>query len=148
MLDQWFGAGVATDSVEVIDEFITVFPEYSQSAASYKLITFRDVPNFAVVTIRGTATLWDLMADAQLWLGAALFQGLRELLPLGKVWTPILHKMVKFVNALESDSTSKVAYYKETTKFVKYLKENTEFTTIQVTGHSLGKSVCLFYLAS
>lgn len=44
--------------------------------------------NYAYVCIRGTINNWDMLTDAQLWSAAALMQILREMLPLGDMWTP------------------------------------------------------------
>ena len=141
ILDIWFGENVTKNNVELVTEFRSVDSElnFDSTAVSYKVITFPNNPGVAIVTIKGTSTIWDVMADAQLWLSAGLFQGLRELLPLGNVFTPILHKMVKFVSALETKSIDKVSYYKETKRLVDYLKE-TGYTSVHVTGHSLGKN--------
>ena len=86
------------------------------------------------------ATSWDVIADAQLWLPAMLFQGLRFVLPFSEIFTVILHHMVRIVSGLESDGLLKVAYYRETTAFVKYL-QNIGYEVV-VTGHSLGKYFC------
>ena len=80
---------------------------------------------------------WDVITDAQLWLPAVLFQGLRFVLPFSEIFTAILHHMVRIVSGLESDGLKKVAYYRETTAFVKYL-QNIGYEVV-VTGHSLGK---------
>ena len=141
-LDLWFGKGVAKLDTATIDEFKNS-PSYIYtfgSAVSYKYVTF---PYEAVVTIRGTQTVWDLAADAQLWLPAGLFQGLRALLPLSEVFTPILNHMVWIVNALETDSTKRVSFYRETTGFVKYLKDIKQVKQLQVTGHSLGGGLAI-----
>eukprot|EP00970_Alexandrium_tamarense_P019645 scaffold14313_cov200-Alexandrium_tamarense.AAC.9 len=81
------------------------------------------------------------MTDAQLWLSAFLFQGLRFILPLGNVFTPILHRVIEFVTTLESDKISKVSFYKETTAFVLWLQRRG--FDVQVTGHSLGGGLAL-----
>jgi hypothetical protein len=36
----------------------------------------------------GTTNVWDIFADAQLWSAAVFMQGLRFLLPAGRIWTP------------------------------------------------------------
>eukprot|EP00975_Prorocentrum_lima_P014232 3021547-Prorocentrum_lima.AAC.1 len=61
------------------------------------------------------------MADAQLWISALLFQSVREFLPLGNVFTPILHHLVKVVSMVETKNIAKVAYYQETREFALYL---------------------------
>ena len=145
-LDLWFGPGNATNDLSTIEEFKNS-PDYEYtfgSAVGYKLITFED-PATAILSIRGTQTVWDLCADAQLWLSAMLFQGLRFVLPVSAVFTPILNQMVWIVSHLESDSITRVAFYRETTGFVKYLTESKEFQQIQVTGHSLGKCCILMF---
>eukprot|EP00581_Thalassiosira_minuscula_P005824 CAMPEP_0183745310 /NCGR_PEP_ID=MMETSP0737-20130205/66173_1 /TAXON_ID=385413 /ORGANISM="Thalassiosira miniscula, Strain CCMP1093" /LENGTH=364 /DNA_ID=CAMNT_0025980969 /DNA_START=919 /DNA_END=2013 /DNA_ORIENTATION=+ len=142
-LDLWFGEGVATNNVALVDEFRSS-PGYGfdyGTAVSYKMITFSD--NSGVLTIRGTQTMWDLVADAQLWMTAALFQGLRFLLPFSQLFTPILHHTVWMVNQLESESITKVAYYRETQSFVRYLKESKGFERLEVTGHSLGGGLAI-----
>lgn len=145
-LDLWFGPGNATNDISTIEEFKNS-PDYEYtfgSAVGYKLITFED-PATAILSIRGTQTVWDLCADAQLWLSAMLFQGLRFVLPVSAVFTPILNQMVWIVSHLESDSITRVAFYRETTGFVKYLTESKEFQQIQVTGHSLGEYCILMF---
>jgi hypothetical protein len=67
LLNQWFGLdGFAVDDIATVEAFKLSKPGFAQSPASYKLITFPSLlPNFGLVSIRGTATVWDLMSDAQ-----------------------------------------------------------------------------------
>lgn len=144
LLDKWFGPGVAINDVVLEEEFkkSSYYEDFGfGSGVSYKLITFTDLSS-SVLTIRGTMTVWDLMADAQLWLSAMLFQGLRFVVPFSGLWTPILHHMVWIVSQLESDSLVNVAFYRETKGFVDYLKE-VEKLEVVVTGHSLGGGLAL-----
>jgi hypothetical protein len=85
-LDGWFGKGMAVDQSETVDAYRNETD--TSSAVSFKLVTFPNVGNFAYVLIRGTTNNWDMLTDAQLWSAAALMQVLRELLPLGAMWTP------------------------------------------------------------
>ena len=142
LLNQWLGVGVAKENVQTVADFKAA-RGLTNSVVSYKMITFANAPEFAIVSIRGTNNLFDLMADAQLWLGASLFQLLRAILPMGGLWTPILNNMVWMVSVLETESIKRVAFYTETSEFVEYLKESGNFTTIHVTGHSLGGGLAL-----
>jgi lipase ATG15 len=135
-LNQWFGDGIALDNQTYVDDYRAGIDD--RTAVSYKLITFPAAGNLAMVCIRGTTNAWDALTDAQLWAAAAVFQGLRGLLPLGDIWTPILHRMVNIVSWLASESIERVSFYKETTNFVNFLKTTNLFGNIQVTGHSLG----------
>ena len=87
-----------------------------------------------------------MCADAQLWLAAGLFQGLRFVLPFSELFTPILNQMVWIVSQLESESTARVSFYRETTGFVEWLRDVKGYQQIQVTGHSLGASLFVFHL--
>jgi len=146
MLDTWYGEEKeASNNVTLVEEF-KKHPDYEEhyntgSAVSYRLITFSD--NSAVLTIRGTSNVWDWVADAQLWLSATLFQGLRFVLPFSQLYTPILHRLVWLISLLESENLEKVSYYKETRGFVEYLKKQKLFEHLQVTGHSLGGGLAI-----
>jgi lipase ATG15 len=120
-LDQWFGNGTAVDQQEFVDNYRNS-SDTVKSAVSYKLITFPEAGNLAMLCIRGTTNAWDALTDAQLWAAAAIFQALRVLLPLGSIWTPIMHRLINVVSWLASDSINKVAFYKETSRFVRYLQ--------------------------
>ena len=141
-LDQWFGfsnetgSSVAVNNPAFVDEFRMDTDRY-KSQVSYKMITFPKV-NLAMVCIRGTTNAWDALTDAQLWSAAGIFQGLRILLPLGNIWTPILHRMIRLISYLSSESANRVAFYRQTTQFVEFLQDSNVYDSIQVTGHSLG----------
>lgn len=74
-LQTWFGLNNinATNDDTAIENF-KLSPEYTEefedfgTAVSYKLITFNGIG--AAVTIRGTSTVFDVIADAQLWVRA------------------------------------------------------------------------------
>jgi lipase ATG15 len=141
-LDGWFGEGVAVDNSEVVREWKR---NERDSEVSFKLISFPTRGNFSYVSIRGTSNNWDMLTDAQLWSAAFLMQGLRELLPLGKVWTPIIDQLVNVMTTLESKSINRVSFYKDTTAFVKSLQKQVPLTYsgLGVTGHSLGGGLAI-----
>jgi len=152
LLDTWYGVEnyAKNDKIAVEDyEAAARLEDYGiVSHVSYRLITFAETPGGVdtggIVIIRGTSTIWDVMSDAQLWLSALLFQVLRWLIPMGDVFTPVLHRVVRMVNELESDSIEKVSFYRATVGFVRWLKrERGSEYKVQVTGHSLGGGVAM-----
>lgn len=142
-LDQWFG-GNSTSSALDRQDYVDAYRNATgvDSAVSYKLIEFPHA-NLALVAVRGTTNAWDALTDAQLWSSAGIFQGLRLLLPLGEMWTPILDTMVTMVSWLESETTDRVAFYKQTTAFVNHLKNESTYANVQITGHSLGGGLAI-----
>lgn len=121
-------------------EFVNTFRQENNvnSAVFFKLFSF-PAANYAYVSIRGTTNNWDLLTDAQLWSAAALMQMLREMLPFGAIWTPVMDQLIKAITKIESATIDQVSFYRDTTEFVNYLKENTTFAGVGITGHSLGK---------
>jgi len=136
-LDDWFGEGVAVDEYDLVENFRTTVAD-ANSAVHYKLITFPDKPDFAVLTIRGTSNGWDMLSDAQLWSAAFLAQIVRWILPMGEVWNPILENLVNMIAVLQAESLKKVAFYVHTTGFVHWLRSKKIYKDLRVTGHSLG----------
>ena len=67
-----------------------------------------------------------------------LIQGLRVLLPLGEMWTPILDELINMMSFFQSGSIEQVSFYKVTTKFALEIKSDVSFDNVQLTGHSLG----------
>ncbi len=136
-LKSWFGDGVVRVNDSLVEEFredydFEAYGMSSNSAVSYKLVQSVAYPEYVMITIRGTVTVLDVAADAQLWISAMLFQGVRELLPVGSVFTPILHRLVNVVSSLETAAISEVAYYQETRQFALYLIE--KGYNVRVTG--------------
>ena len=145
-LNDWFGDDIVRVNDTLVEEFKKSFPfdEYglsSNSKVSYKLLQSVSDPNYVMLTIRGTSTALDVMADAQLWITATLFQSVRAFLPFGNAFTPILHRLVHFLNLIETNAITKVAYYQETRLFVSSLIE--KGFNVRVTGHSLGGGLAL-----
>lgn len=138
-LDGWFGPSgtIPVDQVETVEQFRE--DNEITSAVSFKLVTFPDSGNFAYVLIRGTQNNWDMLADVQLWGGAALMQALRALMPLGEMWTPIIAQLLQIIPAVESASIDRVAFYRTTSEFVEFLKaQPNNYSGVAITGHSLG----------
>lgn len=139
-LDEWFGPNVAKDEVEIVKNFRSEV-EGGQAAVSYKLVTFPG--NAGVVVVRGSTTSWEWLTDAQLWGGAALVGLYRWLLPVGTVFNPILAQVLKSVSWVESESLQRVALYQQTTSFVRALQTSRNYTSLQITGQSLGGGISL-----
>jgi len=147
-LDAWFGKDENGKSKAVFNE--TAVEDFRKSELGstketpvvYKLIKFPQEKE-GVVTIRGSTDPVDFMVDGQLWMGAALFQVLRYFMPIGNMWTPIIHHLIEGINLLESESIQKIAFYKETTKFIQWLQRSGEYNNIQTTGHSLGGGLAM-----
>ncbi len=142
-LDTWFGSDMgdtssanAIDHQDIVEQFQAVYDErkHGRSAVTYKLIGFPD-QNVGVVSIRGTSNGWDAFTNAQLWSSAALTQGIRSILPLGDLLTPLLKYLVKAVSLIESRRLQNISYYRETTAFVTFLKKLGIYENIVITGH-------------
>jgi len=134
-LDAWFN-GQAQDEDVTVQEFRD--EAGLESAVSFKLVSFPDSGNFSYVLIRGTTNNWDMLTDAQLWTPAVLMQGLRELLPMGYMWNPVIDELIKLITKLESESINRVSFYQDTTRFVEWLQAKYPRRGLGVTGHSLG----------
>ena len=140
LLDTWFGENEALYNEGAQLEFREIHPEFSQSLASYELVTFPSDSSAAVI-VRGTKTPFDFFADAKLWYSSALFQVFRGAIPFGDAFTPLIRFSVGALSLLETANIKKVAYYPETTKFIEYLKDSGKYNDIVITGHSLGGSL-------
>lgn len=134
-LDGWF-QGAAVDR----DEVVAAWDGQFGSAVSFKLVSFPANGNFSFLLIRGTTNHWDMLTDAQLWSAAFLMQGLRELLPLGAMWTPIIDELIHVITKLETESIARVSFYKDTTAFIRHLQNDVPrlYSGLGITGHSLG----------
>ena len=135
-LNEYFNVS-ATDEADIVSNYRK--EAGTSSHVSFKLVTVptnNQTGTFAYVLIRGTTNNWDMLTDAQLWSAAALMQVLRELLPVGSAWTPIIHKLIDAITFVESESLQRVSFYKDTTKFVEYVK-TLGYAGIAITGESI-----------
>ena len=145
-LNGWFGDGIAVDDTTVVSQWKQANRD---SEVSFKMIRFPSSGDFAYVTIRGTSNNWDMLTDAQLWSAAFLMQGLRELLPFGIVWTPVIDQLINIVTTLETESIKRVSFYKDTTAFIKSLQPQVPgtYAGLGLTGHSLGGGLAMITAA-
>lgn len=145
LLRMWFGEDQVIDEYEFVNDWRVLTDR--TAGVSFKLFSFPNNPGVGVVSIRGSESLLDWVVDVQIWLGAALAQYVRALIPLGWIWTGILDELVYLVNTVESDNLKKVAYYRTTTKFVEDVLagENvpTKYSELRVTGASLGGGLAI-----
>jgi lipase ATG15 len=139
-LDSWFGEGEAFLDEDVIPTFRDLHQDLS-SSASFQLVTFSD--GSAVVCVRGSKTYFDFLTDARLWYASALFQLFQGAMPFGGTFDALVRFCVNMLSVLETENVKKVSYYVETTAFVNYLRKNNKYTSIAITGHSLGGGVAL-----
>jgi len=148
-LDEWFGPGAATDEHQYVSDYRAASGDETYDV-SYKLISFKQSDgskSTGLLSIKGTKTPFEFLADFQLWSSAALFQVLREMLPIGDMFTPIMKHLVTYISALASKSINKIAFYKQTTAFVKHLQEEDSYGSLHVTGHSLGGGLAIITAA-
>eukprot|EP00577_Skeletonema_sp_RCC1716_P002630 CAMPEP_0113383242 /NCGR_PEP_ID=MMETSP0013_2-20120614/6257_1 /TAXON_ID=2843 ORGANISM="Skeletonema costatum, Strain 1716" /NCGR_SAMPLE_ID=MMETSP0013_2 /ASSEMBLY_ACC=CAM_ASM_000158 /LENGTH=962 /DNA_ID=CAMNT_0000265775 /DNA_START=207 /DNA_END=3095 /DNA_ORIENTATION=- /assembly_acc=CAM_ASM_000158 len=140
LLDTWFGEGEAFLDEDVIPTFREAHPDLP-SAASFQLVSFSD--GSAIVCVRGTTTYFDFLVDARLWYAASLFQLVQSAVPFGFAFDALIDFSVNRLSELEASSVKKVSYYVETTAFVNYLRKSGKYTTVSITGHSLGGGLAL-----
>jgi lipase ATG15 len=89
-LADWFQRGEAVEDEDTVTEFRNR-TETTESPVFFRLFRIKYAGrDIGVISIRGTQNSWDLLADSQLWSAAILVQGLRAVLPIGEMWTPIL----------------------------------------------------------
>ena len=65
-------------------------------------------------------------------------QGVRAFLPFGHMWTPIIDEMLVLLTAIQSGTLDRLSFYTATTAFAEYLRDSGNYTSIVITGHSLG----------
>ena len=134
VVSEWF-AGEAYEESDVIIDFQRRYRKaHPASSVSYKLFDFPSEKT-KIISVRGTISPWDALADAQLWMASFLAQTVRTATPFGEVLTPILPHLVKAVSIVEEKALVDVSYYKEIVAFIKELVANDTTSTIRVVGH-------------
>lgn len=123
-LHEWFQDTHVTEDYVTVSNFRTEYG-YENSPVFFRLFRFalENGKDRGVISIRGTQNNWDVvsyvgcnralltlldlkvvsclkLADFQLWSAAMLCQGLRVILPIGEMWTPILGGMFHCESAL------------------------------------------------
>lgn len=146
---KWFGSQA---EIEYFTNTSTIIKEFEDSYTVpsnvvYMLFGFPNeedpAKNVAVLSIKGTDNGWDILADAQIWTGAAISRLVRSLIPLGSLFTPLLEDLIWFVSLIESKHLRKQSFYQKITELVKHLDNDTifkqKYPNLILTGHSLGK---------
>lgn len=140
LLDQWFGEGAVVDDFEYVNRYRAATGT-ANHPVSYKLFTIPSLPDSAIVSIRGSESLWDWTVDVQLWAGGVLAQITEAVNPFGYIWRPILDEFVYVINSVQSDELKRVSYYQYTSAFVTELYagfDGRQYDNLRVTGASLG----------
>ena len=149
ILEAWFGPNKVVDEADFVDRYreatgTDVIPVW------FKLFSFPDLPGFGLVSIRGSQTKWDWLANMMLWASSGLAQVVRAVLPFGWIWSPILDDLVRVVNSVESRALQDVSYYTTVARFCRDLLQGyTDATTgqtyrfndLRLTGASLGGGI-------
>mmetsp|Transcript_1011 Transcript_1011/g.1192 ORF Transcript_1011/g.1192 Transcript_1011/m.1192 type:complete len:321 (-) Transcript_1011:185-1147(-) len=145
-LDDWFGSGKAVDEKDIVENYKNSLPGYT--LVSLKFITFSNLSEkVGIVSVRGTSDPWDAITDLQIWSPAILSQWVRAIIPLGSVWTPVLSRIIYLISLIESDDLEDVSYYNQVTEFIKYLQSTENYSSLEVTGHSLGGGIAIISAA-
>lgn len=84
-----------------------------------------------------------LSAIQQLWSASVFLQGVRSFLPFSFLFTPILQKVSYLLTYLQSGMIERVSFYKSTSGFARYLLESGNYSSVLITGHSLGAGLTL-----
>jgi lipase ATG15 len=145
LLDQWFGEGAVVDDFEYVNKYRAATGT-ANHPVSYKLFTIPSLPDSAIVSIRGSESLWDWTVDVQLWAGGVLAQFTEAVNPFGYIWRPILDEFVYVINSVQSDELKRVSYYQYTSAFVTELYagfDGRQYDNLRVTGASLGGGLAI-----
>eukprot|EP00002_Diphylleia_rotans_P020416 TRINITY_DN3962_c0_g1_i3.p1 TRINITY_DN3962_c0_g1~~TRINITY_DN3962_c0_g1_i3.p1 ORF type:complete len:987 (+),score=200.30 TRINITY_DN3962_c0_g1_i3:63-3023(+) len=102
--------------------------------------------NFSVIAVRGTTQPFDWVQDADLWIEASLFQGIRVVVPFLYLWPQKiielfilgLSKLDEVLTANEDDYDVR-RYYLDVNDYIAEIKKQRQF--VVVTGHSLGGGI-------
>jgi lipase ATG15 len=145
LLDQWFGENQVIDDYEYVASYREATGTQSHPV-SYKLFTIASLPDSAVISIRGSESMWDWMVDIQLWAGGVLAQFTKAINPFGWMWQPILDEMVYVINSVQSEQLKEVSYYRYTSQFINDLYSGfggRQYSELRTTGASLGGGLAI-----
>lgn len=133
-LTKWF-SGEAVQLNDAVVKFQTDYRKTRASSVSYTLFEFPNEKT-KIISIRGTTTARDTLADIQLWMAAVFAQLFRALIPVGGFFTPVLPYLVKAVSIVEEKALENVSYHNEIVAFAKTLiEEADDDTTVKIVGH-------------
>ena len=85
-------------------DFVSEWREDSGTTLSpvqFKLFSLSNHPGYAVLSIRGSETMWDWIQNIQLWSAAGLSQIVKWVIPYGWIFNPILPDFIQAVNFIE-----------------------------------------------
>lgn len=57
--------------------------------------------------------------------------------------SPIIDEIIVILSAIQSGTLGKLSFYRSTTDFAKYLRDSGNYTSIVMTGHSLGGGLAI-----
>eukprot|EP00808_Paulinella_micropora_P015715 g42193.t1 len=143
-LDSYFGTNVSRMIDNQIDPYLPsgvqaiLASERSLVIHTYQFDAIWSRPVY-VVSVRGTTTPIDMLADARSWGEAVFMQLLRWLIPFGSLWNPALPDLAWYTSFFNMNSTVTPHYYDVVTLYVQTLQGVLSDTaSIVLTGHSLG----------
>mmetsp|Transcript_27647 Transcript_27647/g.55452 ORF Transcript_27647/g.55452 Transcript_27647/m.55452 type:complete len:952 (-) Transcript_27647:656-3511(-) len=143
-LQEWFGGGV----IDEVD-YVKKWREESGTQSSpvyFKLFSAPEL-NSAVVSVRGSETMFDWLSNLHLWFASGVAQCVKWLTPFGWIWTPIIPDLLEVVNSVvESQKLKEQGYYVITSQFVNAVRAGyggANYTNVFITGASLGGGVAM-----
>jgi lipase ATG15 len=140
LLDIWFGEGYLIDESEFVSEYRMqkgshLIPVWYKL---FRLNTTTTDQTAGIVAVRGTESKIDWLVNMQLWLSSGMAEIVKNIVPFGFVFEPIIDDMVTVVNVIQSESLKKVSYYSEVARFCRDILDQGFYDQLRLTGASLG----------